>query len=224
MVEGIFWLIMVKAKKLFTLSITAACALTFITSASYADIKNRIKYMQLGDTMIMIEAPKGKCFLEKSTAASKAVTENIEKQFIDGDKERLVAIFTDCQAVASAMTSESATPITGGEFTYITWLNPEIGYTFSGSRNAFLYKVLEDYKSKGRSGFNKLDNSIATLMRKSKKVDDKIIEDVNISAFTLIKQVPLKVSTQMVMTKFSSANQQYEELNKFINYQVNINE
>ena len=61
-------------------------------------------------------------------------------------------------------------------------------------------------------------------MRKSKKVDDKIIEDVNISAFTLIKQVPLKVSTQMVMTKFSSANQQYEELNKFINYQVNINE
>ena len=208
-------------KKTLFIFILTFISLFIISNSSYALVKT--KHITAGSTNLVIEAPQGMCFLDSSNTNSQTVYKQALAELSDKQKY-VLAIFTPCSILANAIGELSSTRIMES-FGYISWLYPSYEYPYNKGRNQFILDNIEKYKKNGLwKGLTKLDNGIATLVRSSKKVDEKIIDNITLISYTTIRDVPLEIKLKDKLENFGTAEESYTILNKFNNYQINLNE
>lgn len=196
--------------------------LLIISSTSFAMTKT--KHLRAGDTELVIESPMGMCFVDSGNPATAALFNDLQYRLSDTSQKQILAVFTPCITLAQSAGGLSADKILEN-YGYIAWLYPSVGYTYNKGRKAFISDTIKKYHSRGRKGLIKLDNGLATMIRGSKKnPDGTMLDEISLIAYTVVRDIPIEIKLKDKLENFGSANDGYDILNQFINYQIKINE
>ena len=195
----------------------AFISLLFINNT--ANAASTTKHIVVGDTNLVIEAPKGMCFVDKSSPSTALIHQRMLGRLSDDKHKQIIAIFTPCSILPSLSYDKIVS-----NFGYISWIHPALEYPYNKTRNEFILDTIKKYNKSGRKGLTKLDNGVATLIRSSTKVDYKIVDKITLMAYTTVRNIPLEIKIKDSLKNFVSTEQAYNMLNNFINYQIKINE
>jgi len=199
------------------------CFLAIIFALYATPASASVKHLSIGDVEIVIEPPLGMCFLDQGSSSTIEMYNDLMKRLSDTSQKQVLAIFAPCISIAAAAGDIASNKILEN-FGYISWLYPSMEYRYNEGRKSFISDLQKKFKKANRGGLKDLDNSVATLLRETKTVDEKLIEDVSIMAYTTIRDFPLEIKVKISMANFESAEQSYAMLNDFINYQIELNE
>jgi len=212
-----------KTIKNLSIIIAAIFFTGIITFANQAQALSKTKHVTVGDVILMFEIPDRSCFVDQSSNIQKRLHDSLQSQVESSGRKKLLIAFVDCSKLTRFAEEQDVSKITD-KIGYINWLNPEIGYTYGGTRKQFINMITNKFSNANRDDFKTSDNSVNTLVRHTYKTDEKTIDELSVMGYTIIKRVPLEIKIKDATENFSTKEDGYNKLNSFINYQIKLNE
>lgn len=182
-------------KTFFAFALLAATAVVS-TTAHAQDMRKESEYLRtlfvpVGQQKIVLEAPDGTCFFDRSKGVdAKVMAENIVK-WTELKHGTLLAIFAPCNDVANL----PATPSSIGS---ITWLDQSVGDRTKSERADYLDLREPTYKDEQIA---ESDANIKWLAKEEAKEKDSIKSKINVDFEDTVERSDTGVRLGFVMSK-----------------------
>lgn len=222
--------------------ITASILLAGVLSLTAPDTANAVWGRQtitlpFGERNILIDAPNGMCFMDKSNPKQASFINTLRDQSWKGRKNVVMTLLADCREILGLENSKDPVPLS--RMLILRWLNPDIGENSDMIPNDYLDMrevSLRAYTLKNLTQFHsvkvedapkRMDNAVGIGYVGTSMIDGAPFITVGVDATTLVQDIPVEITYMKTNSSIDKPDQKTEPLfkfvSKFIDQQLTIN-
>lgn len=192
----------------------------------------RTLVVPVGQIKLLLEAPRGMCFIDQSSARENTLYRDVAEMVTKKSDQVLLAIFSACDSLANLGNSFVVKNPTLNVGT-VSWLNPSIGERTGLSRQDYLdmrEASFHQYVGNSANGLHldtavhRTDKNVSLGMTGELDIKFEKFKTAAVLTTTSIRQVPIEVMIRYTGDKLTSLDNIYPLMDKFIAQQIALNE
>ena len=217
--------------------VSAIMLSTPVPAKTIADYRHTI-FVQADQQPLVFQAPDGGCFLDQTADTEKVLYSTFQEKVERSQRKKLLAVFTDCSALndiegnVSAEGKDNIIMNSG----VILWTKPETKISWKTNREIYLNHTAPSFISYTQQGIknkdaNDLDedfyqNNNGLYVGISTAHNSLYSNEKSSAVFakTLIKKSPIEIFVRNSDYKSKSQEEVYNEIDRFVALQIQLNE